>query len=307
MFDLTSDRRRSLARVALFCAFATMGQPPAPAAAQVALDPSSVLRSGTEVAAPLAGFEFTVPEGFQGEWDAEVGGFGLQSAQGLLAGIWGWSQGEVGEVAGAIEAMLAEGGLRLSPRGDVEFSEERLQGTYDAWLEGSRGILKATILRGEYGNVFAVAVLGAGEQEGDIVAARDAVVASLQVARPGAADWRRDVEGTVLTWSSSGSDMSTGTTTATGASQSQATLSLCGGEAYRYEESSESYVSIEGMSASNSSSDGHTGQWWISADLAGRAILTLDATDGRYFYWIVEDEGESYLIDGYRYRVTGGC
>ena len=76
---------------------------------------------------------------------------------------------------------------------------------------------------------------------------------------------------------------------------------------YRYAEESESYVSIEGMSASNSSSDGHAGQWWITADLAGQALLTLEASDGRLFYWGVEEAGDGFLIDGYRYVVSGGC
>ena len=101
--------------------------------------------------------------------------------------------------------------------------------------------------------------------------------------------------------------MSSGTTTATGASSSDATIALCGGAMYQYVESSETYVSIEGMSASNSSEDGHRGQWWITADLAGQAMLTLEATDGRVFYWSVEESGDGVLIDGYRYVLTGSC
>lgn len=74
-----------------------------------------------------------------------------------------------------------------------------------------------------------------------------------------------------------------------------------------YESSSETYVSIAGASASSTSSDGHAGEWWLVADLAGQALLYLEADDGRVFAWDVVERGEDVLVDGTAYGVSGGC
>lgn len=277
-----------------------------PASAQVPITTSGVVQAGP-VAAPMAGIELEVPDGFAGRWDEDAAGVVLESREGMFMGLWGWSEGDVEEVAAAVEGRLAALGLRLQEADAPILTDTELRGVFDAWSEEGRGILAAGIRRGAEGNVFAVAVLGGPDARAAVERTRDDVIESLRLTRPGAAGWRSEVEGTVLRWSSSGSDMSSGTTTATGASSSEASIGLCGGSMYRYVESSESFVSIEGMSASSESSDGHAGRWWITADLAGQAMLTLEASDGRVFYWSVEEAGDGVLVDGYRYVPTGRC
>ncbi len=278
-----------------------------PGAAQTLIEVDAPVSGDAALHAPVAGISFTVPPGFQGAWDPEVEGLVLESSDGMILGLWGWSEGEVEEAAGAIEARLSGLGLRLEERGEPTVGDAELMALFAAASAEGPGFLAAAIRRGDDGNVFAVAVLGGPDEEDAVQAVRDTVIGSLRLTRPGAATWRAEVEGAVLSWSSSGSDMSSGTTTATGASSSTASIALCPGGVYRYSEESESYVSIEGVSASNASSDGHAGQWWITANLAGQARLTLEASDGRVFYWSVEEADGAYLIDGYRYVVSGSC
>jgi hypothetical protein len=186
-------------------------------------------------------------------------------------------------------------------------SDRSLRGVFDAASSGTTGILHASVQVGPQGGVVAVVGLAESRLEGTARAFVDGVTVSLQWSAPEAALWRQQVAGTVLTWSGGASDFSTGTTTATGASSGTATLAFCGPTDYRYEESSESYISIMGASASSTSSDEHVGQWWLVADLAGTPTLFLEATDGRVFRWSVQETGAGFLLDGNLYRVTGTC
>jgi hypothetical protein len=63
----------------------------------------------------------------------------------------------------------------------------------------------------------------------------------------------------------------------------------------------QTYISIEGASASNESSDEHMGMWWLVSDIIGNGMLVLEATDGRYFQWSVREEGNTLNVEGSTY------
>ena len=277
----------------------------APALAQTrAVEAGVIYQAGSDVASPLTGIAFTVPDGFAAQWDPEGGVLGFQS-ESVIGGVWGWSEATVEAAAGEVESRLGVMGVQLSPRSDVTMGTEALTGTFDAMLDdGRRALLSAEIRLGPQGQVVAAAALAESAEAADAFV--DAIVADLAWSPPGAAEWRPQLQGTVLRWNGGGSDMSSGVTTATGASDSQATLALCSA-GYSYAESSESYVSIDGVSASSSSSDEHTGEWYLVADLTGAATLYLLASDGRFFEWGVEEASEGLIVDGYLYRPSGGC
>lgn len=166
----------------------------------------------------------------------------------------------------------------------------------------------AVVRRGPAGNVVAIAAMGATEAESELTALVDGVSESVQWLTPAGSAWRGQVEGTVLSWTGGSSDMSTGGgATARGASQSRAMLALCAYGEHRYTEASKSYFSIEGLSASNSSSDEHSGQRFPVSDLARTPTLFLDSTDGRSFRWLVEEAHDGYFIDGSLYHMSGAC
>ncbi len=271
------------------------------------IQPGGLYPANTALASPLTGITFTLPDGFRAEWDPQMGGLVAVSNAGAFGGVWGWSEGTVEEVAAEVGARLEAQGILLEQRGEAELTDVRLRGVFDAVSGGIGGVMHALIQVGPEGGVVAVAALAEPVAEAAARAFVEGIDTSLQWSAPGAAAWRQEVAGAVLTWGGGGSDISTGATTATGASSSSATLAFCGMTEYRYQESSESYVSIPGASASSSSSDEHVGSWWLVADLAGSPTLFLEATDGRAFQWTVEEAADGFLIDGYLYRVTGQC
>ena len=289
-------------------ATALLALAPASASPQAPLvDLDAVLRSGRVVASPAAGIGFTVPDGFSGTWDADAGAFIFQSSTQVMGGVWGWSEGGVDEVVEEVGRLLEEMGIELSLRTESSTTPNGVRGTFDAITEEGTGTLVATVQKGVAGNVVAIAAMGAIGVETELNRFVDDVTSSLQWATPAASQWRSQLEGRVMTWTSSDSNMSTGGgATATGASRSQATLTFCYGQ-YRYTESSVSYFSIEGLSASNNSSDEHSGAWAVVADLIGNPTLYLDSSDGRSFSWFLDETDIGFMIDGYLYRPDGSC
>ena len=261
---------------------------------------------GTALVSELTGVSFRLPAGLQAQWEPDVQAL-VAVAPDLLVGVWAWSEGSVEEVAEEVGRLLAGQGIQAQPRAEIEVSGDGLRGDFDAVTAQGAGLLHAVVRQGPSGGTVAIAALGAPDAAARVRAIVSEVEGSLGWATPGAGAWRSQVQGAVLSWSGSGSDFSPGTVSASGASQSRASIGLCAGGQYRYDESSESYVSIMGASASSSSSDQHLGQWWLIANLAGDALLLLEATDGRYFRWPVQEADGGYLIDGYRYILSGSC
>ena len=293
-------RRPALLAVALSAAAAPLLAQSTPVVA------GRTYAGGTRLASPLTGVSFTLPAGVQAQWEPDVQAL-VAVAPDLLAGVWAWSEGSAEEVAEEVGRLLGAQGIRAQPRGEIEVGGGMLRADFDALTAEGPGLLHAVVREGPSGGVVAFAALGGTDAAARVRGFVTALESSLEWATPEASSWRAQVEGTVLSWSGSGSDFSPGAVSASGASESRASLALCLGSQYRYEESSESYVSIMGASASSSSSDAHAGQWWLVADLAGGATLLLEATDGRLFRWSVEEAGDAYLVDGYRYVPQGGC
>ena len=271
------------------------------------IDPDGLYPAGTRLTSPLTGIAFQLPAGFRAEWDRDLGALLALSADGAFGAVWGWSEGSVDDAAGEVGARLDQQGITLEVRGEPAITPTELRAVFEAMSPDGGGVLHALIQQGPRGGVVAVAGLGAEVSEATAARFVDEVGRSLEWTQPGASVWRDQVAGAVLTWDGGASDLSTGSTTATGASSSSATISFCSPDQYAYRQSSETYVSIMGASASNTSSDEHAGGWWLIADLSGRPLLVLEATDGRTFQWTVEEAGDAFLIDGYRYRVTGQC
>ena len=299
---------RSTSRFAplVFLAAFVLPRPAAPQPQPIA--PGHVYQAGAQLSSPLAGIRFTIPAGYVGEWDVDVGAVILESPTPVMGGVWGWSEGTVDEVATEVGERLTAIGVDLEAREPPRATADGLRAVFVALTEEGQGLLVAAVRRGPSGNVVAIAAMGASAIESQLTAFVDGVSQSVQWLTPGGAAWRAEVEGTVLSWTGGSSDMSTGGgATATGASQSNASLALCAYSQYRYTESSESYFSIEGLSASNSSSDEHSGQWFLVSDLAGTPTLFLDSTDGRSLRWSVEEAQDGYLIDGSLYHASGAC
>lgn len=283
----------------------------APLHAQQVLEAGREYRAGTRVRSPWTGVTFAVPEGMVGMYDAEVRAFQMAPTQQgqYLVGVFAFSEGEIEEVAEVIHGRLSELGVSIQPRGDVAQTPDRLAGSFDAMTPEGPGVLYGIIERGDPGNVIAVLALGAPRQESRLRPLAGAVVGSATFGTPGAAQWRREAAGNAYVRGASGSDYSPGVSSGSGASGTRDQIDLCSDGTYAYEYHSESYVSIEGASASSESQDRHVGGWWLVADIAGGATLVLEATDGRVFHWSVAETPSGVEIDGATYAVqpSGRC
>ena len=252
------------------------------------IDVNGLYPAGTSLASPMTGIAFQLPAGFRAEWDPGLGALLALSGDGAFGLVWGWSEGSVEEAAGEVGSRLDQQGITLRVRTESQQSVTEMRAAFDANTTDGQGVLHALIRQGPLGGVVAIAGMGAEVNEGSAARFVDAVAASLEWTEPGASTWRQRALGTVFTWSAT-------------------TISFCSPDQYVYRESSESSAALMGASASGTSSDEHTGGWWLISDLSGLPLLVLEATDGRTFQWSVQASGDGFLIDGHAYRATGQC
>ena len=248
------------------------------------IDPNGLYPAGTALTSPLTGLSFTLPEGFRAEWDGWMGALLALSNEGAFGAVWGWSEGTIEEVASQVGARLEARGITLRERGGTEMSASRMRGTFDALSTEGNGTMHALIEVGPLGGVVAVVGLGQGTAEPRAAELVDGVAASLDWSEPLVATWRREVTGRVLSTPAAGNGAS-------------ATLGLCTPAEYRYRET---------VGATGTGED-QSGRWWLMGDLAGRAFLYMEATDGRTFQWSVHPSGDGFLIDGRGYEIGGPC
>lgn len=264
--------------------------------------------AGTRVSSPWTGVSFVVPNGFVGQYDEESSAFVMMKADGSqdpLVGVYAFSEASLEAIGIEVERQLAEQGVRLTPRGSQQINGNTVSGWYIAASDQGTGFLYASTQTGESGNAIAVVAARFSRDESGLQQVVDEVVASTVYTAAGAAQWRQLVAGGVLTSSGDRADISSGGGgTATGATDWSSSLELCSNGQYAYQERSETYISIEGVSASSSSSDQHAGQWWLVSDIAGNAILVLAATDGREFHWSVVEQGNGVALDGTLYTLA---
>lgn len=262
--------------------------------------------SGTQLVSPVAGVSFAVSEGFRGAYDETIQGLvmGAFPNPAILVGVFAYSEGALDEVADAVAAHLRDVGVVVSPQGGGMQTRNRATGWFDTMSPNGPGLLYGSVQRGAPGNVIAVVALGTPPSRDSLEAAVERVTQSVQFSTPGAAAWRRATGGHAYTLGASGSDYSSGGIAGSGASGTTAQLDLCSDGTYGYRYHSETYVSIEGASASSENSDEHTGRWRLVSDIVGNATLVLEATDGREFLWPVEEAGDRVMIDGSVYGVS---
>jgi hypothetical protein len=257
-------------------------------------------QAGTRVASPLTGVSFVVPDGFVGMYDAEGQAFvmGSQAQQGLLVAVYAYSEAGLEDIGEQVDGILSNQGITLVPQSEGELTDTTASGTFVAMSQQGQGMLYGAARTGGPGNAVLVAAARMGQSADGLKEIVEGVMGSMQLGPAGAQQWRQAVAGGLLSTTASGSDMSTGGgATATGASQSWSTIDLCSDGQYAYQERSETYISIEGASASNESSDEHVGMWWLVSDIIGNGMLVLEATDGRYFQWSVREEGNTLNVE----------
>jgi hypothetical protein len=273
----------------------------------VTVQANVVWSAGTRVRSPWTGVAVTVPQGFQAAVDDEAAGIVMSDGQSRLIGVWAMSHGSSAALGEAVSELLGgmgiEGRLLAQPeaRGDLtvaRFAAATTQGT---------GSLIAALRQGAHGSALAVVALGQAEG-----AALEELATSIAngaaMDAPEARGWPDRAAGRRFT--TTGTDFISsrgGVGDGRYNSRSRADLTLCRDGQYAYESETYSIMSVDGAgSMENTSRDGHQGRWTLVADMLGRALLALEASDGREFLWVMEETSDGAVVDGTGYRVEPG-
>jgi hypothetical protein len=159
--------------------------------------------AGTRVASPTTGVSFVVPEGFIGMYDAEAQAFvmGSQAQQGLLVGIYAYSEAGLEDIVEQVGGILENQGITLIPQDEGESTETTASGTYVAMSQQGQGMLYGSARVGEPGNAALVAAARMGQSADGLKEIVDGIMASMQMGPAGAQQWRQAVAGGLLSTS----------------------------------------------------------------------------------------------------------
>lgn len=282
-----------------------------PLSAQTSVGDGHVFDGGAIVSAEAAGVAFTIPSGWQAQWDASAGLF-VMSGDGARAAVWAYSSGTPDEMAEVIGADLEELGVVVGEDQVERPDADRIYGTFEALSDAGRGRLVGSILRGPHGAVIGAAALGGPGTDDALRAAVDAVISSVRWRAPLAAEWEQRLAGTTVRGGSTNSDYSPdelgGNLHLSSAGRDDVTIVLCRDRSYEYSSESVFHVSTPDVSVASEDSDSHAGTWRLVGDVAGNAILVLAPWDRDPVVYDVEEGTDGVLIDGRSYEASAaGC
>ncbi|NOY84977.1 MAG: hypothetical protein GXO96_09205 [Nitrospirae bacterium] len=290
------------ARIALFLIlFFTL-----PAHAEEALHVQSRILSRTLLSSPATGLSFMTPRHFRGAYDKKTGTFFLKNQDGLLLGIYGFSEATLNEVAEVVSAAVKKLGFELNPVDTQDLDANTVLATYQTLSNRGRGIMVGIAEVGKDNNAIAMIGFGQADQEEKIKKKLQRILAQVEWKKPEARRWQKKLAGKVLSTSGSDSNSSQGGAGGSGAhvSGTETTMTFCGDTSYAYQTKTESFFSAGGTSIDNSSSDAHQGRWRLVANLVGEAFLILHAVDGRNFLWSIEETDRGAQVNETLYQVT---
>ncbi len=279
-----------------------------PSHAEEALHAQSRFLSRALLSSPATGLSFMTPRNFRGAYDAQTGTFFLKNKDGLLLGIYGFSEATLHEVAEVVGAAVKKLGFELSPTNTQDLDANTVLATYQTLSAQGKGIMVGIAEVGQNKNAIAMIGFGKADQEEKIKKKLQRILAQVEWKKPEAHTWQKKLAGRVLSTSGSDSNASQGGAGGSGShiSETKTTITFCGDASYRYQTKTESFFSAGGMSVDNSSSDAHQGRWRLVANLVGEAFLILDAVDGRSFLWPTEETDRGAVVNGTTYQVGSG-
>ncbi|MBB3047870.1 hypothetical protein FHR99_002136 [Litorivivens lipolytica] len=251
------------------------------------------------------GVSLRVPAGFEGDYDADFGGYVLQKGQTRL-GIFAYSEGTVQETALAVSTALEQAGIEINYDHEPRYTEKGVFEAYPGRFENQPIALHICAVRGGEGNTFSAVAMAPKGSEASLKSLVESLCRSVQWSMPTGRQWARLFWGRRLTAAGSASNYSQGGAGNYGsyASGTTETYDFCRNGQYAYDYHSESFMSIEGMSASSTNADNHNGQWWLVVDIGGKATMLMDATDGRSFEFHTREQGEGVAMGNTHFTVS---
>jgi len=264
--------------------------------------------AGDRLQSTFSGIAFTVPKSFAGGYDGDSGAVMLRAQDGsMVLALYGYSVANPSDIINHVGSELEKQGAQLVPEGSAQLDERTIEAASQIYSNEITGRIYALVRGSDRGNALGVFAIGNLDRARLEKPARE-LLETVAWSEPEAKQWRQRLAGRSFSTTGSGSMYSPGGAGGGGsfASQSKSALDLCSDGSYYYESESQAMASIEGLSAESNSSDSHSGRWWIVSDLAGAAILSLSASDGRWFTWAFIERQQDVAIDGKSYGAGPG-
>lgn len=259
--------------------------------------------SGQQASSPAVGVEFIIPEGYNGYYEPEIGGLILQNGGQTLA-VMGVSQGDVETVGHIVSDLIAELGIELIPQAVNRVSQNRLEASFSAWVEGQLKTLVGTVIQGNAGNTMAFVGMGANGQEVQLQQTISSLINDIKWGQPQANAASQQLRGLALYRTGGSSDGRSGVGGFTAVSETKEQIDFCSNGMYRYASQSQSFFSVEGASMPSSSQDNHQGNWWVVADLGGNTHVYLESSNGNYYLWPIYEAGDGAKMNEKQYSAA---
>lgn len=261
-----------------------------------------------DIVSQVTGVTIKRPAGFAGEYEADFGGYLLRKGD-IHLGLLAWSASTVPDAGLAVATALEQAGVQIDYDHKPHYGENGLFEHYRGRFENQPVALHVCAVGGADGNAFAAVAMAPAAREGsadELKRLTESLCKGLEWTIPTGTQWARLFWGRRLTASGSVSHSSQGGAGGHGsyASGTDEYYDFCRNGQYVYRHKSESMMSIEGMSASNTNTDAHNGQWWLVVDIGGRATMLLDTSDGRNLEFYTREQGEGVAMGDTYFSVS---
>jgi len=239
--------------------------------AEEALNAKSRFLSRALLASPATGLSFMTPRHFRGAYDAQTGTFFLKNRDGLLLGVYGFSEATLAEVNAVINAAVKKLGIALTFEKKEMLDANTEIAFFQTVSPKGEGIMVSIVEIGNEKNALAMIGFDKADKKDFVARKIKRIVANVEWRKPTAQAWRKKWTGKGLRAADTGD-----------------TLSLCEKGAYRH--------------ASKNTGETHRGAWRVIANLVGESRLALRAQDGRVFSWPIQETEQGVQINGVQYQ-----
>ncbi len=261
-----------------------------------------------DIASAAAGVSLARPAGYEGAYDADFGGYRLRKGD-VQLGLFAYSAASVQDTALAVSTALEQAGVQIDYDHEPRYSDKGLFEAYKGQFQNQAIALHICAVAGSGGNAFSAVAMAPLTHKGaasELKALTEGLCKKIEWGIPTGTQWARLFWGRRLSAAGSASNYSQGGAGGSGsyASGTDEYYDFCRNGQYAYYYKRESFMSIEGMSASNTKTDSHSGQWWLVVDIGGRATMLMDSNDGRNLEFYTREQGEGVAMGDTYYTVS---
>ncbi|MFQ5587484.1 MAG: hypothetical protein ACE5F7_01475, partial [Nitrospiria bacterium] len=227
------------------------------------------------------GFSFLLPRHFRGSYDPRTGLFFMKNRSGLFIGAMGFSEATLDEARAAALAAVKKMGIQIKFQEERHLDQNTLLAHFSTQSKNGPGIMAAIAEAGKTGNALAMIAFGKPEHKERVTKKVMRVMARVDWRAPKPPKGLPSLAGKVLEKNGGA-----------------ANIVFCENGRYRAGTEIESFFSRGGTAKKSGRKDPLQGTWRVTADLVGNSVLILNGTDGRFFQWPLQEDGDGLNING---------